>query len=748
MVGVCGLITLLSIRTSAALILVFSILVGSSCLAFREVSISQSLIAKIAIENQSVAVVGTVVSDSKITAARVSGARINQKSINFLMRVSSVTVAGKVSKVRIPVRVYSRSKLTYYPGEVIKVNGKLGLTKERRVSAALSSNEIQILSYGNFLDRGTTQIRSKFRAELARHGSDSAALIPGVVLGDTSLQSSEFTILMRRVGLTHITAVSGANLAIVTGFILWISQWLLKSRRKRIFISVFFLIGFIFLVRASPSVLRAAVMAAVLLFAKSEGERRQSVPALGAAISLLLLVDPFQGVDAGFALSVLATSGIIFLNQPISKFLQLKLPKFLAEPLAIPIAATTLCTPVIVALSGQISLTSIPVNAVVAPAIAPLTIIGFVAALIISVLPNIATFLLNFALPIAWFITWVAQLGGKAPVLKLTSGFQGWGISAGLITLVVFILIKFRKRWKFFVAIGLLPILFLQSPWYAGGFPGKNWRVLQCDVGQGDAMLIRTAANSAIVVDVGPDPNLIDLCLRSAGVTQIDLLVLSHFHADHVAGLSGALRNRKVMSVWINQSELPDFEYRETILLLKDLPIKKVKAGDRSELNSKYGKIVAAVLWPKDSSSGSDTQSLGGEGSAINNGSIAIEFDLVGVTVFAAGDLEPEPQTALLQRGALHRVTILKMFHHGSKYQDFAALKKLSPAITLISVGSGNSYGHPALKTLDSLDQIGSKTFRSDLAGAISLAWSYDSQHRMVLSSRNSGKEWWRIRWS
>jgi competence protein ComEC len=747
-VGVGGLITLLSIRTSAASILVFSILVGSSCLAFREVSISQSLIAKIAIENQSVAVVGTVVSDSKITAARVSGARINQKSINFLMRVSSVTVAGKVSKVRIPVRVYSRSKLTYYPGEVIKVNGKLGLTKERRVSAALSSNKIQILSYGNFLDRGTTQIRSKFRAELARHGSDSAALIPGVVLGDTSLQSSEFTNLMRRVGLTHITAVSGANLAIVTGFILWISQWLLKSRRKRIFISVFFLIGFIFLVRASPSVLRAAVMAAVLLFAKSEGERRQSVPALGAAISLLLLVDPFQGVDAGFALSVLATSGIIFLNQPISKFLQLKLPKFLAEPLAIPIAATTLCTPVIVALSGQISLTSIPVNAVVAPAIAPLTIIGFVAALIISVLPNIATFLLNFALPIAWFITWVAQLGGKAPVLKLTSGFQGWGISAGLITLVVFILIKFRKRWKFFVAIGFLPILFLQSPWYAGGFPGKNWRVLQCDVGQGDAMLIRTAANSAIVVDVGPDPNLIDLCLRSAGVTQIDLLVLSHFHADHVAGLSGALRNRKVMSVWINQSELPDFEYRETILLLKDLPIKKVKSGDRSELNSKYGKIVAAVLWPKDSSSGSDTQSLGGEGSAINNGSIAIEFDLAGVTVFAAGDLEPEPQTALLQRGALHRVTILKMFHHGSKYQDFAALKKLSPAITLISVGSGNSYGHPALKTLDSLDQIGSKTFRSDLAGAISLAWSYDSQHRMVLSSRNSGKEWWRIRWS
>lgn len=97
--------------------------------------------------------------------------------------------------------------------------------------------------------------------------------------------------------------------------------------------------------------------------------------------------------------------------------------------------------------------------------------------------------------------------------------------------------------------------------------------------------------------------------------------------------------------------------------------------GDRSELNSKYGKIVAAVLWPKDSSSGSDTQSLGGEGSAINNGSITIEFDLAGVTVFSAGDLEPEPQAALLQRGSLHQVTILKMFHHGSKYQDFAALK-------------------------------------------------------------------------
>ncbi len=673
---------------------------------------------------------------------------MNQSSTNFLIRVKSILVDGKITSIRIPVRIYTNSTIIYYPGEVIKVVGNLGLTNERRVSASLSSNKIEIISIGNILDQGTNAIRSAFRAELRARNSDAAALIPGVVLGDTSLQSSEFTLIMRRVGLTHITAVSGANLAIVTSFILWICQWILRGRRKRIVVTVVFLIGFIFLVRASPSVLRAAVMAAVLLFAKAEGEKTQSVPALGAAISLLLLLDPFQGVDAGFALSVLATSGIIFLSKPISKFLQIRLPRFIAESLAIPIAATMLCTPVIAALSGQISLTSIPVNAIVAPAIAPLTVIGFSAALLILVLPRVSTLLLNLGEPIAYFITWVANIGGGAPVLKIASGFHGWGISVALLAGAIYLFIKFRRYWKFVLLISLIPFLYLQTSWYSGGFPGKNWRVLQCDVGQGDAMLIRTAPHNAIVIDVGPEANAIDTCLRSAGITQIDLLILSHFHADHVAGLAGALRNRKLISVWVNQSQSPIFEYRQSIALLIGYEIKKVKLGDRIEFSTNYGKFSATVLWPKNSNSGENSEKLAEEGSAINNGSIAISFDLAGVSIFTAGDLEPAPQSELLQSGALSHVAVLKMFHHGSKFQDFAAIKRLSPSVALISVGSGNPYGHPSRETIVNLEQIGTKTLRTDLAGAISLAWSYDSQHRVVISTRNSGKEWWRIKWS
>ena len=717
-------------------------------MAIREVSISGSLVSKLALDHKRVEITGTIVSDSKRTAVHINGARMNQSSTNFLIRVKSILVDGKITSIRIPVRIYTNSTIIYYPGEVIKVVGNMGLTNERRVSASLSSNKIEIISIGNILDQGTNAIRSAFRAELRARNSDAAALIPGVVLGDTSLQSSEFTLIMRRVGLTHITAVSGANLAIVTSFILWICQWILRGRRKRIVVTVVFLIGFIFLVRASPSVLRAAVMAAVLLFAKAEGEKTQSVPALGAAISLLLLLDPFQGVDAGFALSVLATSGIIFLSKPISKFLQIRLPRFIAESLAIPIAATMLCTPVIAALSGQISLTSIPVNAIVAPAIAPLTVIGFSAALLILVLPRVSTLLLNLGEPIAYFITWVANIGGGAPVLKIASGFHGWGISVALLAGAIYLFIKFRRYWKFVLLISLIPFLYLQTSWYSGGFPGKNWRVLQCDVGQGDAMLIRTAPHNAIVIDVGPEANAIDTCLRSAGITQIDLLILSHFHADHVAGLAGALRNRKLISVWVNQSQSPIFEYRQSIALLIGYEIKKVKLGDRIEFSTNYGKFSATVLWPKNSNSGENSEKLAEEGSAINNGSIAISFDLAGVSIFTAGDLEPAPQSELLQSGALSHVAVLKMFHHGSKFQDFAAIKRLSPSVALISVGSGNPYGHPSRETIVNLEQIGTKTLRTDLAGAISLAWSYDSQHRVVISTRNSGKEWWRIKWS
>ena len=144
------------------------------------------------------------------------------------------------------------------------------------------------------------------RTGLRTHSGDgdAGALIPGMVLGDTSKQSAQFKDQMKRSGLTHLVAVSGANFAIVSSFVLWCMQFLIRSTRYRMIATAIALTCFIALVRPSPSVLRAAAMAAVLLSAHATKRKTDSLPALGFAIAAVVLADPWQSRDAGFALSV------------------------------------------------------------------------------------------------------------------------------------------------------------------------------------------------------------------------------------------------------------------------------------------------------------------------------------------------------------------------------------------------------------------------------------------------------------
>jgi competence protein ComEC len=173
-----------------------------------------------------------------------------------------------------------------------------------------------------------------------------------------------------------LVAVSGANFAIVSAFVLWGMQFVFRKLNYRLIATALALGAFIALVRPSPSVLRAAAMAAVLLIAHGTRQGRDPLPALGFAIAAVVIADPFQSRDAGFALSVLATAGLLLLAPKIK-------PKFLAPPLA----AMAFCAPIIVALSGYISPMSIVANVLAAPAVAPITIIGFIAVLISPIAP-------------------------------------------------------------------------------------------------------------------------------------------------------------------------------------------------------------------------------------------------------------------------------------------------------------------------------------------------------------------------
>jgi len=484
---------------------------------------------------------------------------------------------------------------------------------------------------------------------------------------------------MRRSGLTHLVAVSGANFALVSAFVLWGMQFIFRRLNYRLLATAIALSGFIALVRPSPSVLRAAAMAAVLLFAHGLRQGRDPLPALGFAMAAVVIADPFQSRDPGFALSVLATAGLLLIAPKIK-------PKFLAPP----IAAMGLCAPVIVAISGYISPMSIIANILAAPAVAPITIIGFIAALISPFTPWLAHVLIFCIKPLATWIAYVAAWSSGFPVFTLKTGLYGFIIVAVLVAAIAI------GRAK--AAITLLIIVIALS--WVQRFPAGDWQIANCDIGQGDAMVINLHHHRGIVIDVGPDPQLIDRCLRQLGIREIPLLILTHIHADHVGGLSGARKNRKIGTTWFGN----------------------ISAGAHARIED----IDLDVKWPD-----------GGTGYTPNNSSIAVVITSPDFTLFASGDIEPPVQAQLVSR--IGHVDIYKVAHHGSRYQDLDLMHELSPALAVISVGAGNSYGHPAPSTISALTHLGAKVLRTDTDGAVAITAVH---HRL---SVQRSKRWLRF---
>ena len=647
-----------------------------------------------------------------------------------LASISIIRIAGVSRSIRLPIRLTSSKEIRLIPGEKFTVTGVAFPTAERRVAALIATTgNFRKLSQANYLQRVSAKIRDAFRKSAISVGGAGGALIPGLVIGDTSLEEPTFAVNMRRVGLSHLTAVSGANFAIIAAFLLWLSQWVFKRVRSRLILTSLVLIGFIFLVRPSPSVLRASVMSAVILIAKARGIKADSIPSLGLAIAFLILMDPFQAIDPGFALSVAATAGILLLAPKLEAYLGEKFghEKF-AELIAIPLSATIMCTPVILAISGLFSLVSIPANILAEPVVAPITVIGFIAAIVSPITPGISHLLLVLIKPLAQLIVWISNFASGLPVLILPKSYLGAGIA-----LLVIALVKLRK-WFALSLLLVAAILVIALP---GRWPGANWSVANCNVGQGDGLAINLGNHEALVIDVGPDSKLMDKCLKDLRIERIPLLVLSHFHADHVHGLDGVLSGRKVSSVWVSNFDQPKSERDTAVLLMGNIPIHQATTGEVVRFQSAKGQVEIQVLWPSKVQSNFDV--LPGDGSAINNSSIALVITVGNLRMFSAGDLEPQAQAAMLALTKIAPVDIYKVSHHGSSFQYLPLLSALHPKIALISVGAGNSYGHPAASTVNALQSIGATVLRTDQDGALSVDGA--------LKIRTKRNDWWNISW-
>jgi competence protein ComEC len=332
-------------------------------------------------------------------------------------------------------------------GRPAAFRARVGPPSRRDLSVAvLYATGKPALGTASAVQRAAAGIRAQF-ADAARAvlPADQAAMLPALVLGDTAALSTETQAQFRAAGLTHLTAVSGANVTIVCGAVLLTAG--LVGPRAAVALAGVALVAFVVVVQPSASVLRAAVMGAIALFAVVSHRRRQAIPALSASVLALMAAAPELAVDVGFALSVSATAALVVIAPVWSqRLVDRGWPTPLAAAVSVAAAAQLVTAPLVAGMSGTVSMVAVVANLVVAVVIPPITVIGTVAASLSALWPAAAHLLIRFTGPELWWLLRVARWTSAVPgaVVPTPSGLPGVLIvaAAGIGSVVLW-----RFRW-------------------------------------------------------------------------------------------------------------------------------------------------------------------------------------------------------------------------------------------------------------------------------------------------------------
>ena len=615
-------------------------------------------------------------------------------------------------------------------GVRVKVEGQLEPAgRNSRDSFLLKpSSEIEVVSDPTTTQGFLNDLRANYVASIAGVTPDAKTLVAGLAIGEIAELSEELEEKMRIVSLTHLVAVSGSNCAIVVGMVYLVAVGLRFGRTGRTVISLTALLLYVLLIGPDPSVLRAGVMAASVTLMIALGRRTWALNALALATLVLLIADPWLAVEFGFGLSVLATAGILLLAPAIAERLGNRMPMPLALGLSVTISAQLFCLPLLMQLQPGLPTYSVIANLLAGPMVAPVTVLGMIALLVTPIAPWLAGLISFLASLGTWVIEMVAIIFADLPVAYFpwATGFPATVLSTLLILAVGAWLragpVQLRQLGVGAVVVIAVTTISVPaaSEILPKSWPLKQWQVVACDVGQGDALVIQSRGRTALI-DVGADEDLIDKCLSALLIRRIDLLVLTHFDFDHVGGLAGAIKGREVATAII--SGFPDDRPATAISLerLDEAGVSVVIANP--SISGVLGDYSWKILGPsKEATEAKDS----------NDASVVMVFLGPELDLLLLGDLGESGQQRIATAAKKILVSstkplILKVSHHGSNDQSAELHESLRPELSLVSVGSTNGYGHPGKQLLDLLARSGSEVLRTDLSGSIAVSVEADS---------------------
>lgn len=682
-------------------------------------------VARRSVERPLVTATATVRSDPRVTHGRFADSTLVEAEVRRMEAPGwSTTVPARVLVV-----LEADMTVPAYGSEVV-VHGRLAPSRRDDRAAVLDARSVTLVQGPGPLHRAADRVRHGVREATGWGPDRGARLVPALVDGDDAGMPQEVVEDFQDAGLTHLTAVSGANLTLVLAFVLPLARLVGIRARGLLLVGVVCAAGFVLLARPEPSVVRAAVMGVVALGGLGVGGRRAGVRALCVAVVVLLVLSPGLATSAGFALSVLATAGILLAAPPLRRGLGAWLPGPAADAVAVPVAAQLACTPLVAVLSAEVSLVAVAANLAAAPLVGPVTVLGLVGGLLSAVWEPLGR-------PVGVVAAWCAE--GIVVVARAGAGLPGattpWGTGPVALTvltvlcaaLLVVLPVVLRRRTLALLLSGVLVVAVVRPApapsWVEGLVPGpswppRGWVAVACDVGQGDALVLDAGEGAAVVVDAGPDPRAVDRCLSRLRVTRVPAVVLTHFHADHVDGLAGVLSGRGVGEVQVTALEEPAsgaaHVVRETAR--RSVSVRVPAYGETARAGPLQWQVVGPAR-------------VVGDGA--NDASLVLLVQSRGLRLLLTGDVEPLGQRMLAAAAALGPVDVLKVPHHGSAHQDDDLLRSLEARVALVSVGADNDYGHPSPRTVSLLRSAGAQVHRTDLEGDLAVV-AVDGEPRVV----------------
>lgn len=614
-------------------------------------------------------------------------------------------------------------------GDLVRVEGALEVPDDpgfldalhaKGVAVTLRASEIERLGGSpNPFVRATQAVRTTVgRSIEAVFPPREAGLLMGLSLGDDSHLDPGVERDFKATGLTHLLVVSGGNVAMVLGPVLALVTMLGLPRPAQVAVGLSTVAFIVVLTGAEPSVMRAGAMTSLTLVGLLLGRARSTAVVLSGAVLVLLILQPVLVRSIGFQLSVTATAGMVAMAAPLAERFTRFLPAPVAAAAGTTFAAQLGVTPVLLFHFHDVPGVTLIANVVAAPTVAPSLLLGLAAAAVGLIAEPIGHLVgLGAQVPMR-ALELIANVAGRAPVAHITSRGGPIVLLAGA-AIVAATTLALRTGWKpprraIIACIAVLPLLVWNSATSVG--PPSALTVRFFDVGQGDAALVTTPGGVTMLVDGGPDEDLVATELAALGVKRLDVVVASHPHADHVIGLPSVFARFQVglvlqpgcPSTSALQVEVDDAIADEGI------DVRTPWAGESFTV----GDVRLDVLSPHECYVGTESDT--------NNDALVIRLVRGDDVVLFATEPEEPAQEWLLDQRADHgldlRADLLKVPHHGAATSVAEFFGAVAAPVAVVSVGQ-NTYGHPVPTTLSALAEAGSYVWRTDEHGTATVTF-------------------------